>query len=474
MNTYFSNVEINRSHAYFLYLGEIRGYELNEFLKRPFEKRYGKPVDFIAVVPDILPDYTRRNVLVINPPARRLREETGRRVVYRPTSREFYGWVSENEAIVKLATELSSRQGELFVHLLDNAPETTLDRLKGVRILGPDLSLAHRLNDRRYQYENFRDLVPMPVCRQCEDFSELIGVAERLWDSCRDGLFIALPHGAGGSHSIRARNQQDIEKRFAGESGPFLVSRFIPHCYDPSVTALAASEGEVFIGNVIEQNIEEFTKFHGSRFPSPLSEELAEKIIGYTRAVGREMTREGFRGVFGCDFIVTEGGAVFMVEVNARKQGTTLETCYAMQAACGPSTPTLMEMQYHAILGSYLPDAVPEVKSWGGLHWETYNYKPTSEVEVIADVPPQRTERELFANFGRGGDNRNYCLLNHAGKGALVKAGAFLARIVAVGTSPEEVQRGLQAGKELVSWSIGKTPAEEPRKEAMLAPGCWR
>ncbi|MFV1957118.1 MAG: hypothetical protein ACC669_05210, partial [bacterium] len=73
----YTNVTLDPDKAYFLYVGEIKAYWLNSLMKRPLEKLYGREVDFIAVVPDVLTRPSKKNLVVINSSAMDLYEKTG-------------------------------------------------------------------------------------------------------------------------------------------------------------------------------------------------------------------------------------------------------------------------------------------------------------------------------------------------------------------------------------------------------------
>lgn len=64
---HFSNIKPKDVTAYFIYIGELKNYVLNLFLKESLAKIYQHPFDFIAIVPNIFEQYNYDNLIAINP-----------------------------------------------------------------------------------------------------------------------------------------------------------------------------------------------------------------------------------------------------------------------------------------------------------------------------------------------------------------------------------------------------------------------
>ena len=64
---YFSNFKLEEDTEYFLYIGELKNYSLNIFLKEALSRTFNRKFDFIAIVPDALEQYNYDNLIVINP-----------------------------------------------------------------------------------------------------------------------------------------------------------------------------------------------------------------------------------------------------------------------------------------------------------------------------------------------------------------------------------------------------------------------
>jgi len=235
-----------------------------------------------------------------------------------------------------------------------------------------------------------------------------------------------------------------------------MIARYIPHEFNPTVLGVVANEQEVYIASVADQLIVDYNKFRGSTFPSVLPPAMIDTLKEETRIVGKKLGASGYRGVFGCDYIVDDRQDFFFVEVNARKQGTTLETCCALENLLPPGSAAIPEMEYFAVKENRLPENTVELSSDDGrLHWGTYNYKLEHDVFTHSRVTNRGRERELFRSFATGSSGEGeYRILEHIGPSYLVKSGSFLGRVVAVGRDHLSVQKGLAEGKRRIEESI--------------------
>ena len=205
-----------------------------------------------------------------------------------------------------------------------------------------------------------------------------------------------------------------------------------------------------------DQNIEGGNRFVGSTWPSQLNSNHLEKLYNYTREVGRVIGGLGYRGIFGCDYIVDLDGQIRFIEINARKQGTTLEFCHALAQVLPPGSPLLPELEYRAVTENRFPDsAVEPAPDWRpGFCWGTYNYKTTGRVQTRHQLPQHRHERELFASVAAREQEQGRVLLEHVGENRTVLPGTFLARTVAVGRSQELVSATLARAREEIQTTI--------------------
>lgn len=456
-DTHFSNVDLKDDTEYFLYIGELKNYGLNIFLKEALARIFNRPFDFIAVVPDVFEQYNYDNLIVINPLSKTYACTYGAKVSCRVSARSFMASVSADRQVRALIKRLLNRQKRLYLYMYESLPEMTLDEIEGVVLLGPDKRVARRINSKIYQYTRLKDIVPLVEFAVCADSTELLSKTARLWRQWDQGIFITQEYSAAGVNAVIAGKEADIPARFREETGRYLISRYIPHDNDPTVLAVVANEEDVYVVGTADQRIEGGARFTGSTFPSVLPAEMVETLASYTRKLGQWLGREGYRGIFGCDFLVTEDGDIRFLEINARKQGTTLEFCCTLEQSLPVGSPMLPELEYYAVEEDVLPVNAREMAgNPRNLHWSTYNYKLHSSVRTDGYIPQGVGEREAFKRVAGGNLKKDFLILEHTGSDFIVAQGAFIARIVALGHDHQSVAQGLKQGLRTIDLTIAE------------------
>jgi hypothetical protein len=173
--------------------------------------------------------------------------------------------------------------------------------------------------------------------------------------------------------------------------------------------------------------------------------------------IGKWLGREGYRGIFGCDFLVTPDEDIRFLEVNARKQGTTLEFCCTLEQSLDKGAPSLPELEYYAVVEHLLPLNTKQMKgNPKNLHWGTYNYKIRHTVYTDGYIPQGSGEREAFRKIANGNLKKDFLILEHTGADFVVAEGAFIGRIVALGENAESVSQGLRQGIRTIDLTIDR------------------
>ncbi|NOY86593.1 MAG: ATP-grasp domain-containing protein [Deltaproteobacteria bacterium] len=449
-----AGIALDPKKYYFLYIGEIKAIDLNRFMRGPVEIRSGKPADFIAVVPDVLSRYPEGNTIVVNSAAREARERSGLLHNIRITAGRFAEEVSRDRRVLALVDRLIDAQGELFVNMFESRPELAFADGRKVKILGPAPDLALTFNSKLTQYGMAIQLgIPVPSGGISRSLDEAVGIAEGFFSNGQRA-FVSEEYSAAGANSIVASNAAEIRVRFKGTNGHLLVTHFVDHEYDPTVLGIIAGPEDVYIASVADQNIEG-TRFKGSTYPTVLSSRCVEDLKEMTRALGHHLGGLGYRGAFGCDYIVDQSGRIYFIEINARKQGTTMETTLTMKHHL-PGHPYFPELEFYAVVDGKFPDGVLEMDSRReGLCWGTYNFKVSRDVVVTADLPLPMDQPEFFARAANGSIEENYIVMDYVGAGVRLHSGGFLGRVIAASSSPEKMREALKEGVERVAETCG-------------------
>ena len=452
---FFSDYKLEKDTEYFLYIGELKNYWLNSFLSEGLSKILRRKVGFIAVVPDVLRHYAYENLIVLNPEAEQFYREHQRKICCRISGRDFMSAVSENPVVLELVETLKKRQERVYVHMFESLPEMTLDRLPGVSVLGPDSAVAHRMNNKIVQYVELSKILPMPAHLVCDGLDELIDAAGKRLQAWPDGIFVTEEYSAAGVKSIVATRTDQIMEKFVDRDRRYLISRYVPHRYDPTVLAAVANENDVYVAGVADQRIEQGNRFTGSTYPTVLSEKIVERLVDFTKKAGRWLGSQGYRGIFGCDYIVDEDDDIRFLEINARKQGTTMEFCCTLEQSLPPGAPNLPELEYRAVTEGRFPENTTELSgNPRQIHWGTYNCKMEKMVRTTEHIPQVLNERDAFKRVAGGEISRDFIVLEHTGSDFVVAQGAFVGRVVALGTDPDAVDHGLSEGRKKLESSF--------------------
>lgn len=449
----FNNIRFEPHKAYFLYVGEIKAYGLNLFFIPVLEQIYGRPVECIAIVPDVLASYPYSNLAVLNSESYQYHCSTGLLVNCRPSPGAFASEVSSSFLAQELLESILREQDFVYIHMFASQPEMILTEGEKIRLLAPDPTVAHHFNNKIFQYQMACTLrIPVPEGFCCNCLEEALDSAQNFFRSGEE-VFVSEAYSAAGSNSTFACNCEEIQKRFVEREQPYLVTRRVPHSLDPTVLAVVANEKDVYVASVADQKMEE-NRFRGSTFPTVLKKDVVEQIKEYTRLVGRHMGAQGYRGIFGCDYIVDDSGQIHFVEVNARKQGTTLESTLTMLHRL-PGHPSLPEIEFCAITRGKLPRGLIEMDpTESGFCWGTYNVKCQEDVLVTRDIPRLQNETEIFQRVSESAADLTCAIVeDYLGAGVHQRAGGFVGRCISVGKTLSGVQQALEERERAVKSS---------------------
>ncbi len=448
----FSNFIFDKSKYYVLYISELKGYGIGQFFGDAVAKIKGlsrEDVAVITIAPDVLGQYNYENVIILN--------KTTCRENQRQSADAFMQEVSSSSYIDETIERILLHQTSLLLYMFESNTHMLLDQKEGVELIGPHSGIVSTLSNKIALYDIFSSHVPMANYHVCQGIEELMQRAQEMLSGEENALFISLEKSAAGANSMIARSLEQIEKRFSEYvDETFLLTCFISHVSDPTSLGVVINEQEIYVAGIADQKING-TKFEGSIYPSQLSSEIQDTLIAQTRRVGQKMASLGFRGIFGCDFIVTAEEEVYFIETNPRKQGTTMEFCCMLQKSLPKNAPNLPELEYYAVKYSQkAPEAKEPRHHQPMIYWETYNYKVRQDVVTYAYLPQYNNEREIFNNVANERVQKEYMIIEHAGEDFSVKKGSFLGRVISVGKSYRDIHMGINMGKKILDCTCEK------------------
>jgi len=442
----FTNFTFDENRYYVLYISELKGHGIGSFFGDAVAKIKGikrEDVAVICIAPDVLSQYNYENVIILN--------RTTQRENQRQSADHFMQEISKSSYIDEMVDQILSNQDELFLYMFESNIHLTLSQKKGVELIGPQSKIVTTLSNKIALYDIFSAHVPMAGYHVCHGLEELKLRASQMLDSEGDSVFISLERSAAGANSMIAHNIEEIEEKFSQDvDETFLLTEFIPHVSDPTSLGVVINKDDIYIAGTADQKING-TKFEGSIYPSELSTDIQGKVLSLTRIVGQKMAELGFRGIFGCDFIVTEEDEVYFIETNPRKQGTTMEFCCMLEKSIPVDAPNLPELEYYAVkYGQRAPQTKEPDLTAPKIYWETYNYKVREDVCVHAYLPQYNNEREMFEKVVKGKIEKEYMVVEHTGEDFSVKKGSFLGRVISVGKNYRDIHMGIRMGKRIL------------------------
>ena len=456
-NVRFSNFQFDRSKYYFIFISELRAYGIGHFFKEALSKALFIPkekIEFITIAPDVFEQYNYDNLIIMT----KLKDRENKR----PPLDEFMIEISNSSYIDDIINQVLANQNELYLYMFESNPYMTLDHKEGVILVGPNSDIVTTLNNKISLYEIFSDVVPMAKFSISNSFDELIKSSSKFFDKNRDKLFVSLEKSAAGANSIIANNIDEIVERFKENiDDTFLVTEFIEHISDPTTLGVVINEDEIYVAGVADQRIVG-TSFRGSTYPSKMPQNIQQIIIEQTRTVGKKMAELGYRGIFGCDFIVTKDAKVYFVETNPRKQGSTMEFCCALKTQLPLGAPNLPEIEFYAVTeGTKAPRQKEPNFYKTDIFWGTYNVKISNKLLTHSYLPQQRGEIEMFESVAKAKINKEYMILEHIGQDFFVNEGSFLGRVVATGKNYKDIEDGIRMGKRMIDFTIRNVLEDE-------------
>ncbi len=448
-NIRFTNVNYSKNKYYFIFISELKAYGIGHFFKEAIAKAlyiHLENIEFITISPDIFEQYNYDNLVIMS----KLKNKENKR----KSHDEFMCEISESSYITNLIDTILTNQDELYIYMFESSPYLTLNKKDNVILIGPNSEVVTTLSNKIALYEIFSDVVPMASYSISQSYKELIKNSKKLFKT-NEKLFISLEKSAAGANSIIATTLNDIEQKFdTNINDTFLVTGFIDHICDPTTLGVVINENEVYVGGIADQNIIG-TSFRGSTYPSKMSKNIKDEIIIQTRIVGKQMAKLGYRGIFGCDFIVASDNKVYFIETNPRKQGTTMEFCCALKAQLSNGSPNLPEIEFYAVTQNEKAPRLQEPNFFKtNIYWGTYNVKLNEKLKTHSYLPQQRGEMEMFESVAKNKLIKEYMILEHIGQDFFVNEGSFLGRVIATGKNYKDVENGLKMGQKMIDFTI--------------------
>jgi len=207
--------------------------------------------------------------------------------------------------------------------------------------------------------------------------------------------------GAGVWVARTAAQRRELKKRIEKRRGEvFILQKWIDSVSSPNLQ-LYVGEDSICVLGMSAQVFRDGIHHVGNYFDGSGDDEVDGRVMAQAKALAMEAARMGYRGILGIDFIITAGGEIYAVEINARHNTSTHALWFANRLINGdpfvaspgraaymrwPSVRgRLCAMEWMKLLGeaAFDPDtgqgALPYDCGWDGL-----------EAAIVASDPEHR------------------------------------------------------------------------------------
>ncbi len=306
---------------YFFTIHGPRFEYMNQAMAASLSARFGKKFRSIRIL-NAWPSnrYSTGNYVVMNKRGYKLSKDLGKPVVYLPDYEDVNVEFRCNQTIQEIAAKLLKKQQTVFVY-----PFTTsfLDLPADVfTVLGPDSRLAKTYDNKVNQLKLFEKL-NLPHNR-ANIFTDEAALLKNQVDLVP--CYLSASYTSGGNESGIIYDQTMLHEFLAklrdiNKENSFIVSDiFEDIVLAPNINAIVTEQGKVYI-LVIADQILQGNRYLGNLYPSVAKPKHIKQIRDITETLGNYLASKGYKGLFGCDFLINRKGDLIVVDLNPRHQG---------------------------------------------------------------------------------------------------------------------------------------------------------
>lgn len=306
---------------YFFSIHGPRFEHMNKLMADSLRKKYKKqfkPISIYNAWPNEI--YGKSNYIVVNERSYKLSKELDKHVVYLSDYEDINEEFSRNLIVNKVAKQLLKKQKNIFVY-----PFTTAflqPPLQEFTVLGPNNELARNLDNKVNQFKLFNKLcLPCNNSRIFESIEDLKEHEHEIVPSYKSASYTSGGNESSLIYSTEMLHEFLSKLRIINKHNSFVVSEiFEDIVLAPNVNAIVTSDGKVYI-LVLSDQILQGNRYLGNTYPSLASKQNIQEIYDITNKIGVYLTGQGYRGLFGCDFLINKAGDLVVVDLNPRHQG---------------------------------------------------------------------------------------------------------------------------------------------------------
>ena len=341
---------LNDQNAYYFNLLSDRFHPLHSIWEANLKKRFGltfKPIFVLPAAHNAI--FRDENYIVmsksLDPVSSDSSPSTHTFAVL--AADDFNRQFSHHQFVHELIAKLLTKQDQVFVLSLTSVG-LTFESPK-VQVLGPDPEVAARFDDKAEHLNVFRNLGLLT------NQTWLYASYEELQAKHTEyPFFLSAASSSAGSDSCRIETSHDLASYFetlrpANKSSHFIAAKLLTDIVSaPNASAMVLSENNTLVVCITDQILRGH-RYLGNIYPSSVGELHRAMIVEMTTAAGNYLSIQGFRGLFGLDFLITSAGNCYPLDLNPRRQGSY--HCNVMMS----KEIDLIDLEQRVIFGETLP-----------------------------------------------------------------------------------------------------------------------
>lgn len=314
-------------------------------LENKFKKKFN-PIYILSAKQNKF--FPKENYLVINEKLAEIKKKLSKNnVIYLQDYEDLNKEFSESYEIKELIEKLVKKQGRIFILGFTSA---FLDiKNPNVIILGPNPELTTKLDDKIEHIKLFSELnVPRNKTRIYNSIKDIK-------ENEKYPFYISASYTSGGYESSTVYMEEDLDTFYSklrqiNKSKPLLVADLITNIkLSPNVNAIICGKNDTRIICVTDQLLRG-NHYLGNIYPSAANDSKKDEIINVTKKIGNHLSKLGFRGLFGLDFIIDSNEKLYTIDLNPRRQGGYL--CNVLMS----KKINIPEMELKLALGEKVPN----------------------------------------------------------------------------------------------------------------------
>jgi len=346
----------NGFEYFFTLLGERFDY-LNNLWIQELEKKFNKKFEPIFIINAERNQFFKmENYIIINERLGKLQKKLkNKKIIFQSEQEDLNKEFSNSKFIKLLINKLTLKQDRVFV-LSWTTSSLFLDNPKMIP-LGPNPIIATKYDNKIEHIKVFQKLkLPTNEVKIYQGLSKVEKIDKKLYP-----FFLSASFSSGGQESQIIKSIKTLKDfspwfREINRNNKFFVAKLIKN------VKLAPNSNAIVIGRnktkilCISDQIMHGLKYMGNIYPSKVSKKNEKIINDATIKIGNYLSQKGFRGLFGCDFLIDGKDKCYITDLNPRRQGGYLCNVLMLQ----PKGINIIEIELKLALGEDTPSFISE------------------------------------------------------------------------------------------------------------------